>query len=292
MKKKLTDIIKAIGHKIEPSHPVLIPLALGVIGLIIFNGHKLYQFTQKNPQYCQMCHVIKEPVLAWEKSAHRNIICQDCHSMDILSQNKLLLAYIVARDKSSIKQEHGLEKPWDGCKACHLDTASQGGVTVRKSYGHARHVFMEKIACKECHTGDKHNFTPDEKKCLKCHADKGVHGMGMESFACLSCHVYGEKTSMPQKKKCLVCHNQIPAQGTMSALECQRCHKPHGKLKPADKECLVCHANQSSIGRHDKHMNISCLTCHIAHIWRVGAKQAKTLCGKCHAYRDPGSFIF
>lgn len=292
MKKKLKDIIKAVAHKVEPSHPVLIPVALGVIGLILFNGHKLYQFTRTDPQYCQLCHVIKEPVRDWEKSAHRHSVCQDCHSMNLVSQNKLLLSYITARDKKEIKQQHGRETPWKSCNACHLETVRQGGVTLRKSYGHARHVFMEKIDCYKCHTGEKHNFTPDEKKCLTCHKDKGVHGMGMESFACLSCHVYGEKASMPQKKRCLVCHTNVPTQGPMSAIECQRCHKPHGKIRPTQKECVACHANQSSIGRHDRHMDISCLRCHTAHTWRVGKKQAATLCVACHEYREPGLFIF
>lgn len=292
MKKRLIDLVKEIGHKVEPSHPVLIPLALSVIALILYNGHKLYGFTRKDPQYCQLCHVIKEPVLAWEKSAHRNINCQTCHAMDIFAQNRLLLAYIAARGNKDIKQEHGSEKPWELCGACHLEDVRQGGVTVRKSYGHARHVFMEKISCGECHTGVGHNFTSDERKCLKCHTDKGVHGMGMESFACLTCHVYSEATVMPQKRKCLACHKDIPAKGIMSALECQRCHKPHGRLKPTDQECLVCHVNQKEIGRHDKHMGTGCTVCHKAHTWKVGGKQARSLCGRCHPYRSPGSFIF
>ncbi len=293
MKKPLKDLVKSIGRMVEPSHPVLIPVVLVVIGLIVLNGYKTYQFIEEDPQYCELCHVMEEPHREWRVSAHRDYVCQSCHSMSVISQNKLLFSYLVTSDQSEIRHEHGRETPWENCSQCHLDVARQGGVSLRKSYGHARHVFMEGLSCRECHVGGTHNFYPDEQHCFDCHQDRGVHGLGMESFSCLKCHAYGETSSPPGKESCLVCHDDVvPGQGPMSNLECYSCHQPHGKIRPGEEPCLKCHANQAGVGRHDRHMEVSCLKCHKAHTWRIGKEQARNLCIECHDYRDPMSFIF
>ncbi len=293
MKKIYKDIIEFTTRFIENSKPLVIVLIIAVVIMGVANGYKYYNFTQNNPKFCELCHLMKESYISWQKSSHNDIDCQTCHSMSLISQNRLLLSYIFAGGKSAISQEHGREKPWKSCNICHIESVKQGAVTMRKSYGHARHVFMEKIECNKCHTSQMHNFLPDEKNCLTCHTDKGVHGMGMESFACLSCHVYAEVTAMPTKQKCLNCHKEIPQKGTMSGIDCQKCHKPHSKIKPSANDCLInCHTNQHDIGRHDRHSAISCLVCHQAHSWKVGRELARRLCIKCHEYKEPETFIF
>lgn len=286
-------IIEFITRFIENSKPLIIVLIIAVVIMGAANGYKYYNFTKNDPKYCELCHLMKESHLSWQKSSHNDIVCQTCHSMSLISQNSLLIKYVISGNKEHTPQKHGSIAPWETCKTCHLDEATQGAVSMRKSYGHAKHVFMEKIECKECHAASMHNFVPDEKKCMACHKDKGVHGLGMESFACLTCHVYGDTTAMPTKEKCLRCHKNIPEKATMSSVDCRNCHKPHGKIRPASADCLSnCHTNQQTIGRHDKHTKISCLECHKAHEWKVGRKLAPSLCSKCHEYRDPGSFIF
>ena len=293
MKKIFRYIIDIIIRFIETSKPVVIVLILAVMTMAVITGHKYYQFTKSDPRFCELCHLMKEPIKSWQQSAHKDTVCQTCHSMSLLAQNRLLLGYIVSGDKARTPQKHGRLTPWNSCNRCHLDEATQGSITLRKSYGHAKHVFMEKIECKKCHTADMHDFHPDEKNCLLCHKDKGVHGIGMESFACLNCHVYGETTAMPKKERCLKCHKDIPVRGPMSTVDCRNCHKPHKKIKPTAKDCLSnCHTNQHEIGRHDKHIDISCLECHKAHTWKVGQELAKSLCSKCHKHKDPLSFIF
>jgi hypothetical protein len=244
-------------------------------------------------RYCELCHLMKEPIKSWQKSAHKDTVCQTCHAMNLLAQNSLLLRYVVSGGKSRNAEKHGRLTPWDSCETCHLAEAKQGSVTLRKSYGHARHVFMEQIECKKCHTADAHNFYPDEKNCLRCHKNKGVHGVGMEGFACLSCHAYGDTSAMPTKEKCLSCHKEIPSKVPMTKVECRNCHKPHTSILPTSMDCLGnCHTNQEEIGRHDKHAHISCLECHKAHEWKVDKEEAISLCSKCHEYRDPFAFIF
>ncbi len=292
MKKLFRDIIELIIRFIETSKPIVIAMIIAITVLGIITSYKYYQFSRDDPQFCELCHLMKEPYKSWLKSSHRSSVCQVCHSMNIVEQNKLMIGYVVSGGKG-LSQKHGRLTPWDSCRECHLDEAKQGAITMRKSYGHARHVFMENIDCKKCHTADAHNFAPDEKNCMECHEDKGVHGMGMESFACLSCHVYGETPAMAKKQRCVSCHKGIPEEGPMITVDCQNCHKPHGRIKPTADDCLRnCHTNQKAIGRHNIHFEISCLECHKAHTWKVGKKQALSLCTKCHEYNDPSSFIY
>lgn len=293
MKKKFISLIEFIVRHIETDKPLIVILMLAVVILAIFTGNKYYQYTRNDPQYCELCHLMKESYKSLESSSHRNIKCQTCHSMNLLDQNRLLLSYVFAGGKGDFPYKHSRTIPWETCNYCHIESAKQGAVSMRKSYGHARHVFMEKIECSRCHTTQMHNFPPDEKNCLPCHEDKGVHGMGMESFACLTCHAYGEVTAMPTKEKCLSCHKEIPQKGTMSGIDCRKCHKPHSKIKPLANDCMInCHTNQNAIGRHDRHKDISCLDCHKAHLWKVGREQARKLCIKCHDYKEPETFIF
>jgi len=288
--KKIIDI--TIGY-LEKSKPLVIVLILAVVAMGILNGYKYFQFAKSDPQFCELCHLMKESYKSWQISSHKEIACQKCHAMTLIAQNSLLLSYVVSGHNKETSQKHGSIAPWESCRDCHLGDAAQGSISMRKSYGHARHVFMEEIDCKKCHTANTHNFIPHESYCLKCHEGRGVHGMGMESFACLSCHVYSETSTMPKKQRCIQCHKNIPEKAPMRTVDCQDCHKPHGKLQPTAIDCLSnCHTNQQAIGRHDKHMNVACLECHKAHEWRVGKKLAASLCIKCHEYEDPLSFIF
>lgn len=293
LKKIVKGFIDVTIGYLEKSKPLVIVLILAVVIMGGLNGYKYLQFAKSNPQFCQLCHLMKEPLRSWQLSSHRNIVCQTCHSMSLIAQNSLLLSYVFSGNNKESSRKHGKLAPWESCRSCHLDEAEQGAITMRKSYGHARHVFMEKIECNRCHTGDTHNFIPHEGLCMKCHEDKGVHGMGMESFACLSCHVYSETPAMPKKQKCVMCHKNIPPRAPMGTVDCQNCHKPHGKLHPTAIDCLSnCHVNQAAIGRHDRHIDIPCLECHKAHTWKVGKQLAVALCSKCHEYKDPLSFIF
>jgi nitrate/TMAO reductase-like tetraheme cytochrome c subunit len=273
---------------------VILLLLLSFIGALV--GYKYYRHTQEDPEFCASCHLMQEAFRTWQMSRHRDLQCQICHSMNLLEQNRLLVAFVV-KGSRSVKQTHGRVKPWKSCKTCHLEEAAQGSITLQSSYGHARHVFMENINCSKCHTGDMHNFKPQEMACRECHKDKLVHGLGMEGLLCLNCHSFGEKSpKMVLVEKCLVCHKDIPSKGPMAHIKCFECHKPHEKIKLTSNDCLVrCHGNESQVGQHGLHMReagLNCLDCHKAHIWIVGPKEAKGLCNRCHSLKDPKTFIY
>ncbi len=258
-------------------------------------GYRYYRYTEDDPQFCATCHLMQDAFMEWQKSKHRDVVCQKCHQLSILEKNRLLIAYVV-RGTQPLAQTHGREKPWKACRGCHMEDIAQGSVTTNRTYGHALHVFMQGVQCKACHNGSLHNFSPNESACLNCHKDKAVHGTGMEAFPCLKCHSFTEKSpSMIPKDRCTKCHTNIAARGPMSGLLCYQCHKPHGNIHPSSASCMSeCHRNIASAGKHGSHLQrgIDCIYCHKPHTWTVGSNSAKTLCGKCHRPKDPSLFIY
>ncbi len=274
---------------------IVLLLLVSITGGVL--GFRYYRDTQENPAFCAKCHMMQESFRGWETSSHRDVICQRCHKMTMLEQNRLLVAYVMTGYTSPREEKHGRIAPWQTCRTCHLGEVQQGSVSMRKSFGHARHVFMENIECIQCHDSDLHNFGPDEAACRKCHSDRLVHGLGMEGLTCLKCHSYGDETSQPvSDAKCLGCHGDVPGTGPMAMIHCFECHKPHGELKLTNDDCLGnCHGNEAQVGQHELHMKktgLGCLDCHKAHTWSIGKAQAPGLCDRCHRIKDPMTFIY
>ena len=273
---------------------IILFLLIAVVGAI--SGYRNYKYAKEDPDFCKKCHMMQEAYKTWQLSKHRNFPCQRCHEMSLLEQNRMLIDFVVKGVKTA-HQKHGRISPWNACRGCHMSDVAQGSLTFSDSYGHARHVFMLNISCSKCHTGSLHTFRPDEHACTSCHKDKVIHGMGMEGLTCLKCHSYGEKApKMISSARCLTCHKDYPTKGTMSSLKCFDCHHPHGQIKPTSGDCLKnCHDNEANVGQHKLHMTrakLNCLDCHKAHIWKVGAAQARRLCVRCHELRDPATFIY
>jgi nitrate/TMAO reductase-like tetraheme cytochrome c subunit len=291
-KRKLAELPEKLFEHITGFVLALI-LIVAVLGAVV--GYRYYSYTQDDPHYCASCHLMKDAYTAWQKGKHRDVICQTCHQLSMLEQNKLLTAYVLMSNKP-LSQTHGREKPWKACRECHMNETTQGSLTLNKSFGHARHVFMQKVDCSVCHKGTVHDFHPNENACMECHKDKGVHGVGMEAFSCLKCHSFAEKTpSMVPKDRCVKCHTTVQRKGPMAGLLCHQCHKPHGRIKPGAESCLgQCHGNEASVGQHGLHMEkgLKCLDCHKAHSWVVGRERAKKLCSRCHSSKDPGLFVY
>jgi hypothetical protein len=290
-RQRLTELFDRVLEHVKGFVLAMIAL-ISILGAVV--GYKYYRHTQDDPEFCMSCHMMKEAFLEWQKGSHRDIVCQKCHHLNLIEQNQLLIAF-VTKKSGPFSQAHGRQKPWGECRKCHLGEVSQGAITLRKSYGHAKHVFMLNTDCKTCHGGSLHVFKPDENACRGCHKDKGVHGVGMEAFSCLKCHSFAEKTpTMVSKDKCIKCH-KVPSAGPMASFPCYQCHKPHGKIKLKSEDCLgQCHRNETEVGQHGLHMKkgMECLDCHKAHAWIVGRKEAVGLCNRCHAMRDPKTFVY
>ena len=277
MYKLISKLFDRLERGLSPrDKTVLISLLLVISVLGIVLAVRYYNYIQKNPEFCNSCHLMEEAYTAWKLSGHRNIVCQECHQLGMIEQNRLLVKFIFTTDRKT-PEPHGNETPWKACTRCHWDEAAQGSVSVNKSTGHARHVFTEKLTCKDCHSRKVHAFRPDRDACLRCHKDWKIHGVGMEDISCLRCHAFSPKKQeafIPDRERCLSCHRKssktsFPDKVPMARLNCYECHKPHARIKPTDEDCYRCHTREV-LEAHNPAAhrgNRSCKTCHIPHRW-------------------------
>ena len=251
---------------------VSIMLVISVIGIVL--AVRYYTYIQKNPEFCNSCHLMEEAYTAWKQSGHRFIVCQDCHRLGIVEQNRLLIKFVFTTERKT-PEPHGNVTPWESCTQCHWEEATQGALSVTKSTGHARHVTVEKLKCMDCHTRSVHAFRPDRNACLRCHKDWKIHGIGMEETSCMTCHPFSPRSAgsfIPDRERCLTCHRtssrtSFPDKVPMARMNCYECHKPHHRIKPTDDDCLRCHTREvldsRAVHRSGKH----CTTCHVPHRW-------------------------
>jgi len=290
-RQRLRELFETVIEHVQGFALAMIAL-ISILGAVV--GYKYYRHTQDDPEFCMSCHMMKDAFREWQKGRHRDIVCQKCHHLTLIERNHLLLSYVV-KTSAPFSQTHGRKKPWTECLKCHLNEVSQGSKTLRDSYGHAKHVFMLNIECKECHGSSLHLFIPSEKACLKCHPDKGVHGGGAEAFSCFKCHSFSEKSpAVIPNERCTRCHI-FSAKGPMSNFKCHQCHKPHGKIRLKSEDCFAeCHSGETKAGQHAMHRKhgVGCLECHKAHTWAVGRSNAKGLCDRCHPMKNPKTFVY
>jgi nitrate reductase cytochrome c-type subunit len=291
-------------------------------------GYKLNHYFEHNPNACMVCHVHDYANIAWKESVHKDVTCKECHLATKKEQVTQLYRFVFLGQKT-VEPRHGeVIVGWKVCFQCHWegDKRYPKAPMVNRSRYHAKHVFMEKVECSKCHGYVVHNFLPEERFCVSCHADREVHGTGMEKLACINCHTDRTPILRPDREKCLYCHGsesirkKLIAEGTIDVkyfqpspqvinkatkisvpsdapmqFFCYECHKPHKKVKPDWGDCLTrCHSDQMGVGKHELHvkgMNMKCVDCHKPHMWRVSEAQAKKDCVKCHEYKDPKKFI-
>ena len=275
MIKFLEKLFDKLDQGLSPKEKtvlVSIMLIISVIGIVL--AVRYYTYIQKSPEFCNSCHLMEEAYTAWKQSGHRFIVCQDCHRLGIVEQNRLLIKFVFTTERKT-PEPHGNVTPWESCTQCHWEEATQGALSVTKSTGHARHVTVEKLKCMDCHTRSVHAFRPDRNACLRCHKDWKIHGIGMEETSCMTCHPFSPRSAgsfIPDRERCLTCHRtssrtSFPDKVPMARMNCYECHKPHHRIKPTDDDCLRCHTREvldsRAVHRSGKH----CTTCHVPHRW-------------------------
>lgn len=272
-----------------------------ILGIIVIGGaltvaFYAYDFTENNPEFCRSCHLMDTAFDAWKASVHNGINCHDCHEATIVEKNKMLIKTLLTNPKKVSERYGHFLVSSEICEKCHI--TKDVTLSINRSYGHMKHVFMEQLECTQCHGTELHKFVPEERFCISCHMEKRVHGVGMEGMACLGCHVYGSEAAdlRPSRERCLSCHARIassqgingtdfwPLEGPM-AFRCMKCHRPHSKVKPTSSDCLRCHNSVVELGKHGIHLEVvdgDCNTCHQPHAWRVTREISEELCSSCH----------
>jgi hypothetical protein len=275
MYNRLSKILDRIERGLNPRDKFIIVslmLIISVLGIVL--AVRYYNYIQKNPDFCNSCHLMEEAYKAWKQSGHSSMVCQDCHHLGLIEQNRLLVTFVFTTERKR-PEPHGIETPWKTCTKCHWDEAAQGSISVSKQTGHARHIFTEKLACKDCHIRTVHNFRPDKDACLRCHKDWKIHGIGMENVSCMTCHPFSPKKQgefIPDRERCLSCHRKssksgFPEKVPMARLNCYECHKPHTRIRPADGDCLRCHTREVLARKTVHQTSKHCTACHAPHRW-------------------------
>jgi cytochrome c nitrite reductase small subunit len=311
--------------------PALRRLIKTVVFLAIIAGvgkfaFSTYDFTQNNPAFCNKCHIMNEAFTSWQKSVHRDINCHECHRLNPSDLNTLLVSAFINRIEKVPVHYDRILVPWKTCMGCHWQQSEEypQATKINDSRLHAKHYFIEKIECAECHGYNLHEFLPEERFCTRCHERKDTHESMMSHLPCLNCHTDRTKDLFPERGKCLICHAKdpeglppdistidvayfIPSEETINRapkievpanapmkFRCNKCHIPHDKIRPDYGTCMNCHPDQLRVGVHALHVSgaeLECTYCHKPHSWIVGEKEAVELCSECHDYTSPHEFI-
>lgn len=305
-------------------------IALCVLMFILavgYTGYRINDYFENDPRSCNTCHVHDAANQMWAKSVHMKINCHECHHATKKDQVIQMYRFAFMGQKTVSPRHGNIIVAWKICYRCHWekDEHFPTAKPINQSQLHAKHVFMEKLECVNCHGYRTHQFNAEPRFCVKCHEGREVHGTGMGELACLNCHTDRTKDLKPGRKKCLYCHGseqvrkELLADATLDVthyqpdektikkaikivvpenapmqFDCYTCHKPHKSARPDWGNCISCHASVLNAGKHYTHvqvMGLKCKQCHKPHSWKVTPEQAKKDCVSCHEYRDPKHFI-
>lgn len=205
-------------------------LVLLAVSLLSVASYKVYDYMEHNPQFCQSCHIMKEPFKKWSESPHHMVNCHECHKQSKLESLHQLWMYVTQRPKEVVHHPNLDHKV---CAQCHLSRDPQWK-RVQETAGHKIHFEKAGIDCLDCHMKGIHEFVRPVDACVECHTDKPGK-MGKMAFAhCLECHNFlaeGKDTLIPTSEVCQGCHKKIQTEKIhppyKKGTECIACHKPH-----------------------------------------------------------------
>ena len=242
-------------------------------------------------QFCSSCKSHVPYVVEYEKSAHRNVNCEQCHTKP--GPLFFLTSKLEALQQPLAQITGDYETPILGyvvnqsCRRCHTNKTlfkpvSKSGIRVQH-----KHLIEAGFLCMRCHSTVAHGTAvpagsrtyPVMEQCLICHNNKYKAPDGtVASARCDLCHTkrdYGAIPSSHKSSDWSTRHGAVGVLSTCSACHikkdsCTSCHD--GFLMPHPSNWLYSHGPQSeSRGRQ------SCAKCH----------EIKAYCKACHAERMP-----
>jgi len=197
------------------------------------------------PQFCATCKSHVPYVDEYEKSAHHDVNCEQCHSKP--GPFFFLTAKLEALQQPVHQIMGNYEKPILGavlnqsCRRCHNNDllyhpVSKNGIRVQH-----KHLIEAGFLCMRCHSTQAHGTAVPE----------------------------GSRT-YPSMDQCLLCHNNRykTADGQVATAQCDLCHtKPDYADQPVSHDSSQWIKNHGSIG-----LLSTCSACHVK----------KDACSKCH----------
>ncbi|EGW38958.1 NapC/NirT family cytochrome c [Desulfosporosinus sp. OT] len=142
-----------------------------IFGLIFLLAYTVFRFTYAwytTPSACQKCHEIEPYYISWQKSAHKNTDCRDCHeTRGAFHRLDSIIRGI--RDVSiKIKGDYGLfTNPIyhdSNCITCHIGNDKPESKAPFMPESHAK-IIKNGVGCNNCHrdTGHKNGLGVDAK---------------------------------------------------------------------------------------------------------------------------------
>jgi nitrate/TMAO reductase-like tetraheme cytochrome c subunit len=198
-----------------------------------------------SPRFCSSCKNMQSHVTTYEKSAHREFNCEQCHTQP---GPFFFLTSKLADLQEPIQQITGnYEKPIVGlvpnqsCRRCHTNKQLDGVITVNGIRVQHKHLIDAGFLCMRCHS-------------------TVAHGDAVPSGA----------RTYPSMDQCLLCHNNhyTDAEGQVATSRCDLCHaEPPKGAEPASHENPQWKTDHGSIG-----ILSTCSACHVK----------KNACSECH----------
>ncbi len=267
-------------------------------------------------QFCSTCKSHVPYVDEYEKSAHRGVNCEQCHTKP--GPFFFLSAKLEALQQPVAQIIGDYEKPILGyvlnqsCRRCHTSETlfkpvSKGGIRVQH-----KHLIEAGFLCMRCHSTVAHGTAAPEgsrtypvmEQCLICHNNKYKAPDGTVATArCDLCHTRGDYGAVPVSHKSpgwSTRHGAVGVLSTCSACHikkdsCTKCHS--GILMPHPSNWLYDHGAEAesrgrpSCGRcHD--IERYCKTCHqvsmphpsgfVSSHFKAVARTGAPSCFNCH----------
>jgi nitrate/TMAO reductase-like tetraheme cytochrome c subunit len=217
--------------------------AIVITAAVVFVGVALA--ATSSPRFCSSCKSHVPYVEEYDKSAHRDVNCEQCHTKP--GPFFFLTSKLEALQQPIAQITGDYEKPILGyvlnqsCRRCHTNqdlfkTISAAGIRVNHE-----HLIEAGFLCQRCHSTVAHGKAVPE----------------------------GSRT-YPAMDQCLICHNNDykAADGTVATSRCDQCH-----ATPASGAVPATHDQADWATRHGAIGILStCSACH----------RAKDACTKCH----------
>jgi hypothetical protein len=211
--------------------------ALGAVAAIP-SADAGFNYTWKNAEFCDDCHIHDYANEAFFRSAHANVTtCHDCHRVPIMHYPWNMYVTIT-HGPLTPEEMHRPNVPTILCATCHTnegveemtgpmtEALRQRIVKIDDSPLHLVHRLAESRVPSRAQAG------PAEPPAADAHAEQpapAAHGGHAESaITCMDCH--GSENNRahqfrPNRENCVACHTEADhAGGRLDQLQCQECH--------------------------------------------------------------------
>ena len=275
-------------------------------------GGWTWNYVQHDNEFCNSCHVMREPFERFTQSEHAELGCHDCHQASLLASANQLHMWVLNRP-----DEVGPHAPVprEVCVQCHVtEDPEETWERISATAGHRVHLeadtsALADVTCVTCHGEEVHRFLPADETCGQsgCHASDKTQVVlgdmaGQTGFHCITCHEFTAPVAesspldtvrqalVPGLENCASCHEMenilVGFQPDVDPHDavCGTCHDPHTQERPeaAKEKCALCHAQADLSGFHkgiDTSVTRDCAACHEAHTFKVEGGD----CLACHA---------